>query len=218
MHAKCMSTPTTKVDLTRKNFNSNLWVICWPGYFQNWIKCQNIIFSRMLKIFHGRNTLVYIQDISCPNAGQYLCVCAGRSNIVNAKAGHFSCRESQLTSIWPISACHDRTPEKCNLGPEISYYVYDFYAQSEISPQERFFPNKHSDTYQPWIRLAPILFLFCDRQYLYIGETEKSLQKGFLFKTVSANSDGRGRTFVKVVYQKFNGQFTLACGPAVLDT
>ena len=82
----------------------------------------------------------------------------------------------------------------------------------------RDFFNKHSDTYQPWIRLVPILFLFCDRQYLYIGETEKSLQKGFLFKTVSANSDGRGRTFVKVVYQKFNGQFTLACGPAVLDT
>ena len=82
----------------------------------------------------------------------------------------------------------------------------------------RDFFNKHSDTYQPWIRLVPILFLFCDRQYLYIGETEKSLQKGVLFKTVSANSDGRGRTFVKVVYQKFNGQFTLACGPAVLDT
>ena len=39
----------------------------------------------------------------------------------------------------PATTEHLRNATCHNLGPEISYYVYDFYAQSEISPQERFF-------------------------------------------------------------------------------
>ena len=70
-----------------------------------------------------KNPLVY------PKAKQYLCVCAGWSNILNAKHGHFSCRQTQLAAIWPISDCHDRTPEKCkytNTQRQIQRHKYKY--------------------------------------------------------------------------------------------
>ena len=71
------------------SFDSIVWLTIWPGKKSACISCPS-------------------------NAEQYLCVCPRWSNIVNAKHGHFSCSQTQLTAIWPIS-CDRRAPQTCKL-------------------------------------------------------------------------------------------------------
>ena len=76
---------------------------------------------------------------------------------------------------------------------------------------------------------GPILFLFCgllqsavyERNSCIISSVywgnRKESAKRVLVENSLCKQPQAGGTFVKVVYQKFNNQFTLACGP-LLDT
>ena len=99
-----------------------------------------------------KNPLVY------PKAKQYLCVCAGWSNILNAKHGHFSCRQTQLAAIWPISDCHDRTN-----AWEMQVHKY---TKTNTTTQIQIYKHKYTNTtrsdmanlWQPWQNAWEIQF------------------------------------------------------------
>ena len=100
------------------SFDSIVWSNIWPGNKYACISCYARDLSVSIAWFNYLiEYLTWKKSacISCPsNAEQYLCVCPRWSNIVNAKHGHFSCSQTQLTAIWPIS-CDRRAPQTCKL-------------------------------------------------------------------------------------------------------
>ena len=99
----------------------------------------------------------------------------------------------------------------------LSTKIYNFCAQSEISPQERFPPQTRRQISAINSFSANSVPVLQSALSIYRTNRKESAKRLLAQNSGSVNSDGRGETFVKVVYQKFNGQFTLACG-SVLDT